>query len=152
MPTAQPFGRNSISESSLPPNLRKKRKSGNTIINSTTITNVKKTIKCSEEISAFKPISLNGENANKANKTDKPATAISLESGIIGADIEIATNGDVVDLGSSAFTANELIWLGNSNDLTQEPDFETGDYQQVLGIAISSSQMLVNIENIIYVE
>lgn len=151
MPTSQPLGRNSISESSLPPNLRKKRKSGNTIINSTTIT-IKKTVKCIEEISAFKPISLSGENANKANKTDKPATAISLESGIIGSDIEIAINGDVIDLGSSVFTPNELIWLGNTNNLTQEPDFATGDYQQVLGIAISTSQMLVNIENIIYVE
>ena len=153
MPTTQPLGRNSIAESSLPPNLRKKRKSGSTNINNTTnitnINNIKKTIKLVENVAQFKPISIIDGVGYKANKTDKPTTAISLEAGIDGAEIEIAKTGDIVKFDSSVFTANELIWLGNSNDLTQEPDFET-EFNQILGMAISEDAIFVNIETILF--
>lgn len=151
MPTSPPILRDSINENSLPVHLRRRRTSGNTSItnnsnsSTTIIQTILKEIELIEVIDKGCPVHISGGLGYNANNTDKEAHAIALESGIVNAKIELAYTGDIITYPASTFTANDLIWLGNE-EVTQDIDLETVTIQQILGMAISTTQMLVNIE------
>ncbi len=77
------------------------------------------------------------------------ALCVGISSGAvdIGEDIDVQPNGKIVDMVGWSWSVGGLIYLTSAGGLTQTVPSVAGTFYVVLGVALSATSMLINIQN-----
>jgi hypothetical protein len=102
----------------------------------------------SEVIGGHRAVLADGYYA-KADGTFSQALCVGISSGAvdIGATIDVQPNGYVLDMVGWNWNVGGLIYLGTAGGLTQTIPSAAGSFYVVLGVALSSTSMVINIQN-----
>ena len=150
MSAKEPIGRGKITESMLPRYLRKKNSRGAGVLS--VVNESIMTVVLAEDIGAGIAVNIAtdgfGYIASVLSTDDKPATAITIASGTTGQKVQIETTSELpVSIPGANFTKGNTVWLGANGTLTTDvPAFNSGDRVQRLGVAYSSSKIILRIE------
>ena len=76
------------------------------------------------------------------------ALCVGLSSGAVGVgeEIEVQPNGKIIDMVGWSWSVGGLIYLGSGGGLTQSVPL-AGQWYVVLGVALSATAMVINIQN-----
>lgn len=70
---------------------------------------------------------------------------VATQGGVTGATIQVATNGNIVSGG--AWSVNQIYWIGLNGVLTNSPNISGAVWLKQVGIAQTSSQLLVEMQS-----
>ena len=150
MPAKELIGKGKLTESMLPPHMRKKRAGGVSV--ASILNETKMTVVLAEDIDAGIAVNIAtdglGYIASVHASNDKPATAITIVPGTSGQKVQIKSISELpVSIPDANFTKGNTVWLGANGTLTTDaPAFNSGDRTQRLGVAYSSSEVILKIE------
>ena len=84
----------------------------------------------------------------KSNGTFAQALCVGISSGAaaIGENIEVQPNGKIIDMVGWSWSVGGLIYLGSAGTLRQSVP-SAGEWYVVLGVALSATAMVINIQN-----
>ncbi len=105
------------------------------------------TLVASEVISGHHAVLANGYYAtNDGTLLQALCVGISNNAADMGEDLDVRPDGMIMDMIGWSWTVGELIYLSTDGALTQSIP-PAGSYHVVLGVALSPTSMLINIQN-----